>query len=55
VSETLGEIAREGTPLPRPKSLADAEADTRIRARLLEALEKGNYEALPSPAYVRAT
>lgn len=52
VSETLGEILeRRRRSLGR--SLADAEADTRIRARLLEALEKGDYEALPSPAYVR--
>jgi cytoskeleton protein RodZ len=52
MSETLGEILeRRRRSLGR--SLADAEADTRIRARLLEALEKGDYEALPSPAYVR--
>jgi cytoskeletal protein RodZ len=35
------------------RSLADAEAATRIRARRLEALEKDDWEALPTPAYVR--
>lgn len=35
------------------RSLVEVEAATRIRAKLLEALEKGNYEALPSDAYVR--
>lgn len=34
-------------------SLADASQATRIRERLLEALEKGEYEALPAPGYVR--
>ncbi len=35
------------------KTLADAEAATRIRARLLGALEDGAYDRLPNPAYVR--
>ncbi len=35
------------------KTLADAEAATRIRARLLSALEDGDYGQLPNPAYVR--
>lgn len=35
------------------KTLADAEAATRIRARLLDALEDGAYDRLPNPAYVR--
>ena len=35
------------------KTLADAEAATRIRARLLDALEDGEYDRLPNPAYVR--
>lgn len=35
------------------KSLAEAESATRIRAKLLEALEKGDYELLPNAAYVR--
>ena len=35
------------------KTLTDAEAATRIRARLLDALEEGAYDRLPNPAYVR--
>jgi cytoskeletal protein RodZ len=35
------------------KSLADVEAATRIRGRLIESLEKGEYDALPSQAYVK--
>jgi cytoskeletal protein RodZ len=35
------------------KTLAEAEAATCIRGRMLEALERGNHEALPSPAYVK--
>ncbi len=35
------------------KTLTDAEAATRIRAQLLGALEEGEYEKLPNPAYVR--
>src|SRR5450759_3528064 len=34
-------------------SLATAEEDTKIRARLLEALETGEYNRLPNPGYVR--
>jgi cytoskeleton protein RodZ len=34
-------------------SLDTAEADTKIRARLLEALEAGEYAKLPNPGYVR--
>lgn len=34
-------------------SLDQAESATRIRARLLEALEKGDYDRLPAPGYVR--
>lgn len=34
-------------------TLAQAETETRIRARSLEALEDGNYAALPAPGYVR--
>ena len=52
MSETLGqtlEKARRGLG----KSIADAEADTRIRGKLLQALENGQYESLPSPAYVK--
>jgi cytoskeletal protein RodZ len=35
------------------KSLADVEAATRVRGRLIEALEKGEYDTLPSSAYVK--
>jgi cytoskeleton protein RodZ len=34
-------------------SLETAENDTKIRARLLEALEAGEYDRLPNPGYVR--
>jgi cytoskeletal protein RodZ len=34
-------------------SLETAENDTKIRARLLEALEAGEYNKLPNPGYVR--
>ena len=35
------------------KSLMDVEAATRIRGRLIEAMEKGEYDSLPSSAYVK--
>lgn len=35
------------------RSLHDVEVATRIRGRLLEALENGDYDRLPSPAYVK--
>ena len=35
------------------RTLSEAEAATRIRGKLLEALERGEYGALPNPAYVR--
>lgn len=35
------------------KSLNDAVEGTKIRSRLLDALEHGRYEDLPSPAYVK--
>jgi cytoskeletal protein RodZ len=34
-------------------SLDTAEADTKIRMRLLQALENGDYDRLPNPGYVR--
>lgn len=52
MSETLGQVL-EKRRRSLGRSLAEAEADTKIRARLLEALEKGDYGALPNPAYVR--
>jgi cytoskeleton protein RodZ len=35
------------------KTMAEAETATCIRGRMLEALERGNYDTLPSPAYVK--
>lgn len=35
------------------KSLNDAVEGTKIRSRLLDALENGRYDQLPSPAYVK--
>jgi cytoskeletal protein RodZ len=35
------------------KSLVDIEAATRIRARMIEALEHGDYDQLPAAAYVK--
>lgn len=35
------------------RSIADAEEATKIRARLIQALEEGDYAQLPNPAYVR--
>ncbi|MBE0416709.1 MAG: helix-turn-helix domain-containing protein [Coriobacteriia bacterium] len=52
MSDTLGQVL-EKTRRSLGRSLPEAEADTRIRARLLQALERGEYEALPSPAYVK--
>ncbi|MDZ4063207.1 MAG: helix-turn-helix domain-containing protein, partial [Coriobacteriia bacterium] len=34
-------------------SIADAEQETRIRTRSLEALERADYDKLPNPAYVK--
>lgn len=52
MSESLGQtLARRRRSLG--KTLSEAEANTKIRARLLDALENGAYDALPSPAYVR--
>ncbi len=52
MAETLGETFKE-----RRKqlgiSLPQAEEQLHIRARLLEALEEGDYERLPNPGYVR--
>lgn len=48
LGETLAEERRR-----RGRTIADVEAATRIRGRLLEALENGRYEELPSPAYVK--
>lgn len=48
LGETLAnERRRQG------KTLADVEGNTRIRGRLIEALEHGEYDSLPSSAYVK--
>jgi cytoskeletal protein RodZ len=49
---TVGEILaaerrRQG------KSLNDVVEGTKVRSRLIDALENGNYDILPSPAYVK--
>lgn len=52
MSESVGErlaAARRS----KGRSLTEVEAATRIRAKLLEALEKGDYDVLPNAAYVR--
>lgn len=52
MTESLGQVlSRRRRALG--KTLVEAEAHTKIRARLLEALESGAYDVLPSPAYVR--
>ena len=48
----LGETLRERR-IALGVSMETAEADTKIRARLLEALEQGDYGKLPNPGYVR--
>lgn len=48
----LGDTLRERR-MQLGVSLDQAEAGTRIRARMLEALENGDYTALPDPGYVR--
>ena len=48
LGEMLGEERRK-----RGKTLTDVAMATRIRTRLIEALERGDYDALPSPAYVK--
>ncbi len=52
MSDTLGSML-EKARRSLGRSLTEAEAVTRIRAKRLEALEAGDYDSLPSPAYVR--
>jgi cytoskeletal protein RodZ len=52
MSDSLGQILSKARR-SRGKSLVDAEAATRVRAKLLDALERGDFDALPNPAYVR--
>ncbi len=52
MADTLGDMlatARRGAG----KTIADMESATRIRGRMINALEKGEYDALPVAAYVR--
>ena len=48
----LGDTLRERR-LALGIGLDQAEADTKIRSRLLQALEEGEYSRLPNPGYVR--
>lgn len=52
MSKTLGE-ALSSARRAQGLSMAEAEAVTRIRAKRLEALEHGEYDALPDHAYVK--
>lgn len=52
MTETLGQMLREAREA-KGYLLEDVERATRIRARYLEALEEGEFEALPSEAQVR--
>lgn len=49
---TLGETLRQAR-LDKGVSLAQAERETRIRRKYLEALEAEDFGALPAPVYVR--
>ncbi|GAB4474716.1 MAG: hypothetical protein Kow00124_14980 [Anaerolineae bacterium] len=50
--QSLGEILRQAREA-RALSLAEAEVQTRIRAKFLEALEQGDLSVLPSLAHAR--
>lgn len=50
--DELGHILREARET-RGLALKEVQADIRINARFLEALESGEYAALPTPAHVR--
>jgi cytoskeleton protein RodZ len=51
-AERLGEELRKAREA-RDLSLEKAEQQTRIRVKFLEAMEQGNYAALPSPVHAR--
>ena len=51
-SRTIGARLEEARTARR-LTLEEAERDTRISRRYLEALERGNYEVLPAPVYAR--
>jgi len=50
--DELGSILREAREM-KGLTLADAQEETRINARFLEALEEGDFEKLPTPVHVR--
>ena len=50
--DELGNILREAREM-KGLTLADAQEETRINARFLEALEEGEFEKLPTPVHVR--
>lgn len=50
--DELGNILREAREM-KGLTLADAQEETRINARFLEALENGNFEELPTPVHTR--
>ena len=50
--DELGNILREAREM-KGLTLADAQEETRISARFLEALEDGDFEKLPTPVHVR--
>lgn len=50
--DELGQILREARET-KGLTLAEVQAQTRINARFLEALETGEYAVLPSPVHVR--
>lgn len=52
MGDTLGDLLSNARRA-QGKTLADAEAATRIRGKLIDALEKCDYDVLPNPAYVR--
>lgn len=52
MAETLGAVLSSARR-KLGRSLSEAEAATRIRGKMLEALERGDWETLPNEAYVR--
>lgn len=52
MADTVGRILADARR-SQGKTIADAEEATRIRGKLLEALEADNHDALPNAAYVR--
>ncbi|MCA9994966.1 MAG: helix-turn-helix domain-containing protein, partial [Anaerolineales bacterium] len=50
--DELGQILREARE-NKGLTLEEVQAETRIHARFLTALEKGDYAVLPTPVHVR--